>query len=398
LSNAVLVNVDDNEPARYARSRILRQAGFEVHDAATGADALRLIGQVELDLVLLDVNLPDMSGIEVCRLIKNRDQNNGVIVLQISASATSAPHATEALNVGADSYLVEPVDPDVLVATVRAFLRLRHAERALAAANLALSERNAELKSTNDALMRSNQDLEDFAYIASHDLQEPLRTISTHIELLDRSLTSLSNESDRQVFGFVKEAARRMAQLISDVLAYSRIRREAPPLKPTRLSESVSWALENLADGIVASDGQVTVGPLPLVNGDALQLSQVFQNLIGNSIKYRSKNKPLRIAISADPNEAGDWVVRVQDNGIGIEEEYLEKIFRPFKRLHGYEIPGNGIGLAVCRRIIEGHGGHIRAESRYGEGATFLFTLKPAASEELDPQSAGDRETVTGVL
>jgi signal transduction histidine kinase len=386
LSQAVLLNVDDNEPARYARGRILRYAGFVVHDAATGADALRMVQEIEPDIVLLDVNLPDINGIEVCRRIKNEDRNNGVMVLQISASATAAPHATAALNVGADSYLVEPVDPDVLVATVRAFLRLRYAERALARANQALSEKNAELNSANDSLKSSNQDLEDFAYIASHDLQEPLRTISTHIELLDRLVGARFDESERRVFGFVKDAARRMSNLISDVLAYSSIRREAPTLKPVKLAEPVAWALENLSESLAACDGKVTVGELPVVWGDALQLSQVFQNLIGNSIKYRSKETSLRVEVAAVPDASGGYLVRVRDNGVGIEKHQLEKIFRPFKRLHGYDIPGNGIGLAVCRRIVEAHGGRIWAEPREG-GADFLFELRAAAAEK--PEAAG---------
>jgi signal transduction histidine kinase len=161
-----------------------------------------------------------------------------------------------------------------------------------------------------------------------------------------------------------------MSRLISDVLAYSKIRREAPNLEPISLAEAATWALENLADGILASGGVVTVESLPMVWGDRLQLSQVFQNLIGNSIKYRSP----------DRDSAGDWIVKVQDNGIGIEDEQLEKIFRPFKRLHGYDIPGNGIGLAVCRRVIEALGGRIWAESCPGNGSAFFFTLQPAAA------------------
>jgi two-component system sensor histidine kinase/response regulator len=377
LSIPIIVNVDDHEAARYARTKVLQQAGFVVHEAATGTDALRLTIEMQPDLVLLDVHLPDVSGIEVCRRIKTHERSAGVIVLQISASAISAPQATAALNTGADSYLTEPVDPDVLVATVRAFLRLRTAERALAKANQELSDKNDELQLVNKALRNSNDDLEHFAYVASHDLQEPLRNISTYIELLEQLTAPRFSESERHLFAVVMDSAQRMRMLIRDVLAYSGINKENPVLKPTGLSECVALALENLAEAIGESAAVVDADQLPVITGDSSQLSRVFQNLIGNSIKYRSPKRPVRVNITATRG-AGDWLIRVRDNGIGIAEPYRGKIFQPFKRLHGHEIPGNGIGLALCRRIIEGHGGRIWAESDGDEGVTFAFTLRPA--------------------
>ena len=381
-STAVIINVDDHEIARYARTRILRQAGFSVHDAATGTDALRLIAEVEPDILLLDVHLPDMSGIEVCRQLRSQQQYKALIVLQISASAISAPQATVALNTGADAYLIEPVDSDVLVATVRAFLRLRAAERALTRANQELSSKNAELNQVNQALRRSNEDLEHFAYIASHDLQEPLRNITTHIRLLERIMDSRFNESERKVFDVVAEGAQRMSTLIRDVLAYSGMGKAVPNLKATPLDEALLIALDNLSDMIAASGADIVVEKLPVVVGDSTQLTQVFQNLIGNSIKYRKPEMPVHVTVSAARGCDRDWVVQVRDNGIGIADEYVEAVFQPFKRLHGYAIPGNGIGLALCRRIIEVHGGRIWVDSRPGEGAVFSFTLQSAESPD----------------
>jgi two-component system sensor histidine kinase/response regulator len=378
-SAAVLINVDDHEPARYARTRVLVRAGFEVHDAATGTDALRLIAETAPDLVLLDVHLPDMSGIEVCRHIKHQEQTSGVIVLQISASAISAPQATVALDTGADAYLIEPVDPDVLVATVRAFLRLRATERDLARANRELSAKNAELQRLNHALRRSNDDLEWFAFIASHDLQEPLRNIIIYVQLLESLTASRFNDTERGYFRIIAEGGLRMGLLIRDVLAYSGIGREVPVLKPTNLDDALAMALQDLSGAIAESGATVSAAKLPVVHGDAAQLASLFQNLVGNSIKYASKGIPPQVNITCTKDSLGNWLIQVQDNGIGVAQEYLELIFRPFKRLHGREIPGTGIGLALCRRIVESHGGRISVESRPGEGSTFSFTLPAAA-------------------
>lgn len=376
---AVLLNVDDHEPARYARTRILRVAGFEVHEASTGGAGLALAQQVRPDLILLDVNLPDMNGMDVCRQVKAQEENAGVLILQISASAITAPQATAALNTGADAYLVEPLDPDVLVATVRAFLRLRTAERGLTLANAELSEKNTVLKRLNDALRQSNDDLAHFAYVASHDLQEPLRNISTHLQLLDRMTGSRFDETERQLFSVVIDSARRMGTLIQAVLAYSGIGRQQPDVKPCDLNEALSWALANLSESMASSGASVTSTELPIVMGDSMRLSQVFQNLIGNSIKYRAGDRPLQIEIDAVPGAAQSCVIRIRDNGIGIASGNLAEIFLPFKRLHSAEIPGSGIGLALCRRIIEGHGGQIWADSMEGEGSTFSFTLQCAS-------------------
>lgn len=372
---AVLVNVDDNEPARYARSRMLRKSGFEVHEAGSAAKTFELLASVSPDLVLLDVNLPDMNGIDVCRTIKS-DQGASVLVLQISASAISAPQATASLNNGADCYLVEPVDADVLVATVRALLRLRQAERDLAQTNTALVEANRKLTELNNALKRSNDDLEHFAYVASHDLQEPLRTVTTHVQLLDRAMGARLNESERELFGFVVDASRRMSALIEDVLTYSRAGRSTPVFGIVSLDDALVWALKNLAQSIHNTGGEVISDGLPKVWGDGVQLAQVFQNLIGNSLKYRSATAAPRIVVMAKRTADDELQVTVSDNGIGIAPEFHERVFGPFKRLHGGEIPGTGIGLALCRRIVESHGGRIWVESNVGEGSTFRFTLK----------------------
>lgn len=364
---AIIINVDDNEPARYAKGRTLSHAGFQVYNAANGAEAMELSSQYNPDLVLLDVNLPDIHGIEVCRKLKASPSAGGVLVLQISASAISAPHATQALNSGADAYLTEPVDPDVLVATVRALLRLRKAERELALANARLVALNADLH-------RSNEDLKQFAFVASHDLQEPLRTITLFSTLMGNAAAARLNTNEKQYLDFIVQAGQRMQTLINDLLNYAQIGNAVAVSEPVDLNEVLQWALKNLESPIADSGARISADQLPTVQGDQAQLGHVFQNLLANAIKYRRSDVAPCIRISAQ-REPQQWAVSVQDNGIGIGPEHRELVFAPFKRLHGKEIPGTGIGLAVCRRAIEAHGGEIWVDSTVGEGSTFSFTL-----------------------
>lgn len=371
---ARILNVDDHEVARYARSRVLAKAGFDVFDCGLGEEALAMVATHTPDLILLDVHLPDINGLEVCRRLKAVPENASVVVVQITASALSPTHATAALNNGADAYITEPVDPDVLVATVRAMLRLRSTERELAAANKKLDSLNRELQ-------RSNDDLKQFAFIASHDLQEPLRTIGTFVELMQESFRNRFQPDEEQCFTYVVEAAKRMRNLIDDLLVYSQVNRESDVKPaPVDLGNVIKWALDGLAESIFESNANVVAGPLPVVWGEKGGLVHVFQNLISNAIKYRRREHSLQVRISAERRSPEEWLIQVQDNGIGINRAYWDTIFVPFKRLHGRDVPGTGIGLALCRRIIEAQGGRIWLDSTVGEGSTFFFTLPAVAS------------------
>jgi len=347
----------------------LTTAGFTVYEAGSGIETLELVAARKPDLVLLDVHLPDISGFEVCRRLKQEMSDHSVIVLQITASAISPTNATTALDGGADAYLTEPIDPDVLVATVRAMLRLHHAERALAHAN-------RQLAITNSELVRSNTDLAHFAFAASHDLQEPLRTISIYLELIQKVIDRKLDGPEREYFDLVLSSADRMRTLIWDLLAYSQVGRDAVAKSVVNLGEVADWAVTNLREGIKESGTRIEIAEdLPDVLGDFSQLGQVFQNLISNALKYRRNSTPPVIQIRCAKHSETEWRVSISDNGPGIAREYHEEIFAPFKRLHGSEIRGSGIGLALCRRIIESHGGRIWVDSEIGRGATFSFTL-----------------------
>jgi PAS domain S-box-containing protein len=230
-------------------------------------------------------------------------------------------------------------------------------------------------------LERSNDDLEQFAYVASHDLQEPLRMIASYTQLLERRYKDKLDADARDFISFAADGATRMQTLINDLLAYSRVGTQAKAFAVVDCSEVLKRALKNLEIAIEESRARITAADLPRVIGDATQLTQLFQNLLGNAIKFRG-DKPAVAHVSAELKKHGaarEWQFAVRDEGIGIEPKYFERIFIIFQRLHTRDqYPGTGIGLAVCKKIVERHGGRIRLESEGGKGTAFYFTL-PAA-------------------
>jgi signal transduction histidine kinase len=231
-------------------------------------------------------------------------------------------------------------------------------------------------------LERSNADLEQFAYVASHDLQEPLRMIGSYIELLARRYRGKLDADADDFIQYAVDGVARMQELIDDLLSYSRVGRRGKELVPTEVAEAFEEATANLRTAIDESSATITADALPSVRGDASQLAQLFQNLLGNAIKFRGDAAP-RIHVSA-VRQDGDWAFSVSDNGIGLDPRHADRIFVMFQRLHSREeYAGTGIGLAICKRIVERHGGHIRAESEgAGKGTAFHFTLKAAKDGE----------------
>jgi PAS domain S-box-containing protein len=226
-----------------------------------------------------------------------------------------------------------------------------------------------------EELNRSNEELGQFAYIASHDLQEPLRMVTSYTELLARRYKGKLDSDADEFMTFAVDGAHRMQNLIKDLLTYSRVASNERRLRETSSQDALAHALRNLQAAIVDANAQITSDPMPTVFADELQLVQIFQNLVGNAIKYQRHGSP-RVHVSAAQNATGAWVISVQDNGLGIEPAYFDKIFGMFQRLHARdEFSGTGIGLAVCKKIIEQHGGSIWVISEPGQGSLFQFTL-----------------------
>ena len=240
-----------------------------------------------------------------------------------------------------------------------------------------ITERKAmenEIKQTMEKLQQSNAELEQFAYVASHDLQEPLRMVASYVQLLERRYKGKLDPEADEFIAYAVDGANRMRGLIDDLLTYSRVSRLGKPFEPTDLESTLDVVLLNLQASITENSAVVTHDKLPVVMADGGQLVQLLQNLIGNAIKFHGKEPP-RVHVSARSKEK-DYLFSVHDNGIGIAPEYFDRLFKIFQRLHTREeYPGSGIGLAVCKRIVERHGGRIWIESQVGKGSTIYFTL-----------------------
>jgi light-regulated signal transduction histidine kinase (bacteriophytochrome) len=277
------------------------------------------------------------------------------------SNLATAHKARELQALGNVTLLERPVRPETIEAAARSALRAR--------------ARQYETRRRQELLTRMNTDLEQFAFTASHDLQEPIRNISIYSEILTKRYRDLLDEKGLEFLGYVNSGARRMELLIRDLLAYTKAAsngEDAP--EPIAADRPLQAALLNLAEVIRQSQAELTYSSLPAVRVREFHLQQLFQNLIENAIKYRREETP-RIAVSAERND-GQWVFRVQDNGIGIGPEYKERIFGLFKRLHNSdEFSGTGIGLAICQRIVDRYRGRIWVESEPGNGSAFFFSV-----------------------
>jgi light-regulated signal transduction histidine kinase (bacteriophytochrome) len=246
----------------------------------------------------------------------------------------------------------------------------------LAMNNITARKRAEEaLQQTATELARSNKDLEQFAYVASHDLQEPLRMVTGYMQLLtERYRGQLDARADKYI-AYAADGAARMSGLIRDLLAYSRVNTRGEPLCPTSCEDVLNDAMKDLGSAIRESGAAVTHDPLPVIAGDKSQLRQLFQNLLGNAVKFRVPDRPPQIHVAVREEE-GQWLFSVRDNGIGFEQQYEDKLFLIFQRLNSRsEYPGTGIGLAICKRIVERHGGRIWATGMPDQGAVFYFTI-----------------------
>jgi len=372
--------VDDTPANLGVVSSHLERHGYCALVALGGEEAIARADYVRPDLILLDVVMPGLDGFETCRRLKALDSTRDIPVIFMTALGDTSDKVA-GFNAGAVDYMTKPLDGAEVLARIETHLTLYTLRRQLASRNAQLQQeiaaRQKEIAARQEmqtALERSNAELEQLAYVASHDMQEPLRMIASYLQLVaQRYQGRLDAEAD-EFIGYAVDGAKRMQALINDLLTYSRVNTKARPFQPADCRRIVDIALGNLRLAIEESGARVRIGELPVVMGDATQLTQLFQNLIGNAIKFQ-RSEPAEVQVSAERTTEG-WMFSVRDNGIGIAPEYYERIFVLFQRLHGRrEYEGTGIGLALCKKIVERHGGHIGVASEEGRGSTFFFTL-----------------------
>jgi two-component system sensor histidine kinase/response regulator len=371
---ASILLVDDKADHLRALEVSLETLGLRIVTALSGEGALKQVLREDFAVILLDMQMPILDGAETARLIKGRERSRHTPIIFLTADDDSAEVVARAYRHGAVDFMSKPINVDILRSKVMVFVEFYLRGEEIKRQKALLREHAIELEARAKELERSNTELERFAYVASHDLQEPLRMVSSYTQLLQRRYKGRLDQDADEFIAFAVDGVTRMQLLINDLLDYSRVGSRGKELVPTASAVMLDRALANLQPSIEETGAVVTRSELPVVLADPTQLVQLFQNLIGNAIKFHSEAAP-RVDVSAIRRGAR-WELAVADNGIGIEPQYHDRIFVIFQRLHTKErYPGTGIGLAICKKIVERHQGTLSVESRLGGGSTFRFTL-----------------------
>lgn len=386
--------VDDRPENLLALEAVLGDMDLIMLRAASGEAALKHLLEREVALILLDVRMPRMDGFETAALIRSRDKCRHIPIIFITGVNTEMEHVSRGYSLGAVDYILKPFPPEILRSKVSVFVELfRKSEQVRRQAReiqemqfqeiirreqekrLVEVQRYAhDLEQNAKELARSNEELEQFAYVASHDLQEPLRKVGNYAQLLDRASRRKLDPKGRKYLDKILEGADRMHSLIRDLLNYSRVSTGESPFEMIDMEGVLEAAISNVDAMVKSAGAAVTHDPLPSVWANSTRMQELLQNLIQNGIKFRGEAPP-QVHVSAT-KENSEWTFSVRDNGIGIDPRYFERIFVIFQRLHpASEYPGNGMGLTICKRIVERHGGRLWVESGPGRGATFRFSL-----------------------
>ncbi|HEX5155204.1 MAG TPA: response regulator [Parafilimonas sp.] len=384
----MMLIVDDKKENLFSLKTLLQLNLYDVDTAMSGEEALKKILKNEYELIILDVQMPGMDGYEVAENITGYSKSKDIPIIFLSAVNIDKRFITKGYSSGGVDYITKPFDPELLLLKIKTFSKLYRQTKELndIRSNLEqkVEERTAELIEANKELETSNAELQQYAFIASHDLQEPLRKIITFSQIVKERFVHTGEGA--QYINRIISSSERMRSLINDLLSYSKLT-VTPEFTNTSLNLIAQDTVTDLELSIKETGAKLVVGHLPSADIIPDQMRQVFQNIISNAIKFSKRGVPPEIKIWSDfteeksaetgPVEKGRYCrIYICDNGIGFSEQYLDKIFTMFQRLHGRsEYEGTGIGLSIVKKIIEKHNGLVTAKSAEGEGATFIIVL-----------------------
>jgi signal transduction histidine kinase len=382
-----ILAVDDRADNLLALEAVLEPLGLQIIRASSGKEALRHLLTADVAVILLDVQMPEMDGYETARLIKARVRTQNIPIIFLTARDKAIEHELAAYGTGAVDYLSKPFAPEVLRAKVQVFVDLWRQSRTIdeqrALLERRLQERDraeASLRVQTAELERSNAELERFAFVASHDLREPLQVVAGFLDLL-RARQADDDAESAELVNRAVSGIDAMAHLIDDLLSYARA--STGPQKPEvlDLDDLLGEVRAELSAELERTGTLLTSDPLPTVEGDRWQLGRLLVHLIDNAIIYRSSDRAQPLVHVGLTRRERSWVVSVRDNGRGIDPREIPHLFTILGRGHtGVDGSGTGVGLALCRRVVERHGGEIWMESVEGEGSTVSFSLPVLAA------------------
>ena len=407
-SQPKILLVDDRDDNLLSIETILEPDGYKFSKANSGREALKiLLKEYDFALILMDVKMPNMNGFETAELIYDREKLRHIPIIFITANNYGDENIFKGYRAGAVDYIYKPVNPDLLRAKVSVFVdlyrknhRLLAQEQKLVAINKNLENEIKERKASeehakelnrqlleNIALLEAaNKDLDRFAFMASHDLQEPLRKIRTFSDRLQLKYKEVLDQEGKNTISRIQKASERMQLLINDILTFSKVSVEDGLFVESDLNILISEVLSDMEDEVNAKKARISVELLPQMTVNPGLIRPLFHNLISNALKYSKKNVDPIISIHSEISPALNGTTKdvnnkycrifIEDNGIGFDQKYSEQIFGMFKRLHlNTEFEGTGIGLALCKKIVEKHNGYISARSKINEGSTFIISL-----------------------
>lgn len=349
--------VDDRRENLLATEKILKYLDADIFKASSGNEALSLMLRHRFAVVLLDVQMPEMDGFETAKLMQEHEEMRNAPIIFVTAISKEEKYASQAAEIGAVDYIFKPINPEILKSKVKVYLDI--------------FVQREEILKLNTILRQSNEELERFAYICSHDMQEPVRMMNSYAELLMGKYSGQMDEKANKYLGFISSNARHMQKMIMDILEFSRVGRESPQIETIDCNKVAAEVIGKLEKG----NAQIDCSQLPVLQTSDTLVRALFQNIIGNALKFQDGSKQPEIHIHAERQEDA-WLFSITDNGIGIDPQFKEKVFAIFQRIHRREAyPGTGIGLSTCKKLVELYGGKIWFESIPGEGTSFYFTI-----------------------